>query len=339
MTFANGVGPCSKRFPRERFTKSLVSICEQLDARPVVEYHHKPRRSSISHLYPEGMTRARATELYAFGSWSRGAETCGDLDLFGSVETEWIGVPTRLGDGKPVPGKRPPDFRSACVHLFGRRPHVHILGKQDLLDMEQTDAVANGVLIWTPGRNWRAAIAAIKPDPTAGRATRISDEFPLHAEQTAMSLLAVENAVLAKEAGLLDWRFVPHLEPRYCGPNLNCYEFVRLDELVAPDDALAGRALGYTRDVRARHGAKAVRYWFGPCGVWPGMFEAWPGTRAFVITPKWTQRGPNGSLVVTKGASYTKTRVKLFAAGRDEPWLNEARARLGARYPFSKSYG
>lgn len=311
MSNDHGDGPAAKRFPRERFTKALIAICETLDAHPVVEYHHKPRRSTISHLYPQGMTRARALELYAFGSWSRGAESCGDLDLFGTVSTEWIGVPTQVCDGEPMPNSRPPSFRSAAPHLFGRRPHVHILGKQDLLDMEQKEAVDQGVLIWAPGRDWRAAIQAIRPKPTASRAPRISDAFPLRIEQTGMTLLQVEKAVRAKEAGLLDWHFVPHTDSRHSSPDLTGYESMRLKTLDVREPTLGGRALACTRDVRKRLGAKAVSYWFGECGVWPEMFRR-PGIRAIVITPKWSQRGPNGSVVVTKGASYTPKRAKEF---------------------------
>ena len=34
--------------------------------------------------------------------------------------------------------------------------------------------------------------------------------------------------------------------------------------------------------------------------------------RAIVITPKWTQRGPNGSLVITAGPNYSAEAAEQF---------------------------
>ena len=70
------------------------------------------------------------------------------------------------------------------------------------------------------------------------------------------------------------------------------------------------RTLAATRDVRRRYGAR-VTYWFGQCGIWPTML-AERRSGAIVITAKWTQRGPNGSLVVTAEPSYSAKAAKNF---------------------------
>jgi hypothetical protein len=76
------------------------------------------------------------------------------------------------------------------------------------------------------------------------------------------------------------------------------------------DDALVLRTLAATRDVRKACRAR-VAYWFGDQYIWPTML-ADHQVRAIVITPRWTQRGPNGSLVITAGPHYSAEAAKQF---------------------------
>lgn len=229
-------------FKRERFTKALEAICTRLDRQHVGVFEHAPAITSINRYFAHGMVRARVLELYAFGSWSRGPLECGDLDLFAVVKKEWAETPWRPLTFEPAPKTASlPAFRYIKRHLFGQQPHVHIVEKQQLVDWEQPEAVAQGVLIWKPRRNWRAAIADIKPDPAARRASRVSDAFPLQVEQTAMRLLHVENAVRAQLEGLLDWKFFPHGEERNEVPPFSDSECLLQGKFAERDAFLSGR--------------------------------------------------------------------------------------------------
>jgi hypothetical protein len=174
------------------------------------------------------------------------------------------------------------------------------------------------ILIWRPeldgqpAHDWRAAIEAIKPQAQETRAPRPTDALPLLIEQTAMDLRQAEIAVRAHQAGLLAWEFRPHGATRTEAVASTAAEARMLRELRSQcsDEALGLRTLAATRDVRKRYGAR-VTYWFGPCGIWATML-ADRRSDAIVITPRWTQRGPNGSLVVTAGPSYSVEAAKAF---------------------------
>jgi hypothetical protein len=74
-------GPKANRFPRDRFTRSLLAICEKLDACHDRTFDYKSPNSDPWYLRIEGRVHAKVLSLWAFGSWARGAAECGDLDL------------------------------------------------------------------------------------------------------------------------------------------------------------------------------------------------------------------------------------------------------------------
>ena len=79
-------GPNATRFPRERFTRSLLAICEKLDACHDRTFDYQSPRSDPWYLRVEGRVHAKVLGLWAFGSWARGASECGDLDLTAQFE-------------------------------------------------------------------------------------------------------------------------------------------------------------------------------------------------------------------------------------------------------------
>lgn len=315
-------GPKATRFPRERFTRSLLAICEKLDACHDRTFDYKSPRSDPWYLQVEGRVRAKVLGLWAFGSWARGASECGDLDLAAQFEYTWT-QPALRGGTQPVDVDTfLPEFDAVRRVMLGSRPHVHVLDMRHVLDRAKSGDFAVDsdalVLIWRPhldsqpSHDWRAAIDDIRAQPQASRAPRLIDALPLLIEQTAMDLRQAEKAVLAQQAGLLAWEFRPHGATRqeagaHTTAEAKMWQRLRSE---CSDEARVLRALAATRDVRKHYGAR-VAYWFGQCGIWATML-ADRHSRAIVITPKWTQRGPNGSLVITAGPNYSAKAVKEF---------------------------
>lgn len=315
-------GPKAARFPRERFTRSLLAMCEQLDACHDRTFDYKSPNSDPWYMQIEGRVHAKVLGLWAFGSWARGASECGDLDLAAQLDYAWAG-PALRGGKHPVEGDSfLPDFDAIRKAMLGSRPHVHVLDLKRILERGSSDNFAvdpeSLALIWRPelegqpAHDWRTAIESIKPQPRATRTPRLTDALPLRIEQTAMDLRHAENAVRAYQDGLLAWEFRPHGATRRGAVAPTAAEARMFQELRSQcgDEALVLRTLEATRDVRKRYGAR-VTYWFGACDIWATML-ADRQCDAIVITPRWTERGPNGSLVVTAGPRYSVEAAEGF---------------------------
>lgn len=136
----------SERRPREHFTEKLVKICKNLDL-------HVQTRSP----------RFKVLALWAVGSWSRGALTCGDLDLV--VASEGCSGPnvTLKRDLATVMGGQP-----RGVEIFEGNPQENNSGIK----------YHNAVEIWKPGASWEAAIQSVSINPDATRMPRIWDALP-----------------------------------------------------------------------------------------------------------------------------------------------------------------
>lgn len=318
----------SKRYPRERFSGTLRRLCERLDARHEVEFDYADPKGTLVPIHGRLLTRARV--LWAFGSWAHGAKVCRDLDLALDLKTEWVGGCGWTGAGGKVTG--PPRFEPARKALMPAPPLTHILDaryirehgpsdefviRPDMLkpiwlapDLTEEERESYG-LAGLPLNTWDGRLQEIKLDPNYQRPTRPGDLFPLHIEQTSMELWHLERAVLAHQQGLIDWTFLPHGARRDEEGKLNEAERNKIFEHLCSDKSQVSRVLVATRDVRRQH--RAAIFWYGRYGVWARMFKDFP-TSCFVITPKWTAQGPNGSLVVTKGPNYSAAAVEAFVA-------------------------
>lgn len=91
----------SKTYPRARFTRALTEICKALDtsSEKLVDIE-----STLGSIPLEGTANVRILRLWAFGSWSRGALECRDLDLAVEYTARWEVPPKNLGDAFLVPG-------------------------------------------------------------------------------------------------------------------------------------------------------------------------------------------------------------------------------------------
>lgn len=188
-----------KRFPRERFTRALTTICERLDQRHDTVISYESPKSTPSYLFVSGHLRVSAMEVLAFGSWARGSSDCADLDLLATIRSEWVGPITDIR-GKPRARWARPGFDVGRKALMGSLPHVHVQDLDWAKEQQETSAfkLEDAIAIWRPGSDWRSVIAAIQEDPSAGRAPRSTDQLALRLEQLAMDLREAESAIEAK---------------------------------------------------------------------------------------------------------------------------------------------
>lgn len=317
----------AKRFPRVRFTRALTAICERLDAAHTRTFDFKPPKSRF--MGRGGRVCATVNALYAFGSWARGALECGDLDL--AADISWTWADAEHPDGPPVNGRVHMFFDDVRKPMLGSYPHVEVHDYEQMvthfkagtstvdptallpiwISPAMHDEVAKRLGSDLPG--WQVLVAAVRPDPHAARAPRATDVLPLRLKQTSMDLNQAEKAVKAQQLGLIAWDFRHHGAIRLESLNLNPSErsLARELERDCSDERLVARAIGCTRDVRALHGARNVTYWFGAAGIWATMLDDRDAS-AIVITPRWSQAGPNGSLVLTAGPNYTLAKAEAF---------------------------
>ncbi len=178
-----------KRFPRESFTKKLIKICERLDkgAKENIPWNNK-------YLNKSGIDLITIEKLWVVGSYSRGALSCGDLDL---VFTFTYEDRCRVYTDDVVRG------------FFGRVPYASFYhGDPDV----NTSGVPfpDAVEIWSGhGCDWQKAIDSITPDPAAGRAYRPHDDIPLRLAQLNTSHEEADEIVQMLKDGILESEFIP----------------------------------------------------------------------------------------------------------------------------------
>ena len=157
------ISGAEKRFPRESFTQKLVKICERLDDCDEKDIAWKRR-----HFRQSGVDLIKIEKLWVVGSYSRGALTCGDLDLVITYSSK-----DRYNAGED----------DVARGFFGRLLHTSFYrGNPE----ENSSGVPfpNAVEIWSgQGCDWMKAIESIVLDPSAGRAHRPSDNIPLRLHQ------------------------------------------------------------------------------------------------------------------------------------------------------------
>lgn len=316
----NGASSGPRRFPRERFTKALVRLCERLEACSSARIDYRKKLASFA---CTGTLDVRVASLWAFGSWARGAAQCGDLDLLARLEGEWDGPV--MFSGREAPHASPFDYDVCAKHLFGRRPpHVEIFDHREFSSAQSTIDIEDAVLIWAAGpHDWRGAIRSVKLNPAAGRMTRPHDEFPLTPLQLDATYRQVRELLLAREAGVLNWEFIPDPRGRNEVGTLFSGEQLELNDMsgFAGGVPLKSRALEMTRAARVDAWAEGVQWRFGQLKLDCGDFLRHPGIELFILAPRWSQAGPNGFLVVRKGpnqASEVVSEVRRLAAAQIE---------------------
>ena len=150
--------PDAPRHSRDRFTRSLTRICEELDNRAWVELDYDHTVAGCVRI--QGRMQARALCVWAFGSWARGAPFCSDLDLAVWLENKWLEAPRINGQSNP---DAPFSVLIPLRKLLGVRPLVHFVDVKDVgvgLAVQRSDLT----LIWQhpdveESSTWRDRIA------------------------------------------------------------------------------------------------------------------------------------------------------------------------------------
>ena len=285
--------PMRPRLPRERLTEAVRAIAGELARQ---ETQTARCRDFLGSHYDASF---KVVALWAFGSWARGAPTCGDVDL--------IVDHVRVGD-------RAPSASDVISAVRRRRRHVDLhVGTPEKLK----EVAADAVLIWSLEHpDFEAAIAAIPVDPGAGRHARPLDVIPLDPRRLAMGFEDRDEIPVAVADGRLTvrWRGVdaiPVMDPELA-------EWA--DRAAKGKDARRVLPL-VVAELRRWGGNTEIRAGWGPWRsgrVFEGMgvmlsIERWRhgheeldrvGCRALVVVPHWTARGPNGVLVVTRGPNH-----------------------------------
>lgn len=284
------------RLPREAFSKTLVRMCKKLDAAAERIVEEKSLYSGKLEV------RISLTSLWVVGSYARGAERCGDLD----VVVDWHSL-----DG-PVPSTK-----AVKNTFFGPVPRV-----QCFVGTPQSNssyvAFPDAVQIWSgPGCDWEKAIASIEVIQGAGREARETDLIPLRPEQMNCCWDGLHDIVKQLDAGVLEQEFVA-FDPEMMTPvadaeldptarHLFSFLSKKSQALVPPmvrlmDKIESNLTWYYEGGSSLRCGGSVIR--LGSPSIDLHALRPDTGVRQFVLIPHLTARGPNGAWILRRGPNH-----------------------------------
>lgn len=288
-----------KRYPRESFTKKLICMCQRLDECFMRTITHKD-------VYGEFTGEIKITSVWVVGSYARGAMTCGDLDMVIGVQTKGALPPTRV-----------------WARSFFGAPSLVRYYPGDPTENASGVPFPEGVLIWSdPGCDWKAEIASIKPDPSAGRATRETDLIPLRDEQLRTYNNEYHEAVNMQRDGLWEWELIEigkeMLAPlpiegnaedvayfKRCKPMMGrkSQELVpAIIKLMREHEPFGSWSSSNSHRPNFRCGGTEI--YLGRPALPINFFDYAPWVRQLILIPHISGRGPNGAWVIRRGPKH-----------------------------------
>lgn len=288
-----------KRYPRESFTKKLIRICQRLEECSARTITHKD-------IYGEFTGEIKITSIWVVGSYARGAMNCGDLDMV-------IGVQTK----GPLPSTR------VWTRSFFGAPSLVRYYPGDPTENASGVPFPEAVLIWFgPGCDWKAEIASIKPDPSAGRAARETDAIPLRDEQLRTYNDEYHTAVDMQRDGLWEWEFIEigkeMLAPlsiednaedvayfKRCMPMMGrkSQELVpAIIKLMREHEPFGSWSSSNSHWSNFRCGGSEI--YLGRPTLPVNFFDYEPWVRQLILIPHISARGPNGAWVIRRGPEH-----------------------------------
>jgi hypothetical protein len=303
------------RRDRAVFTRKLEKICQALDTqceRDVV-FKHFLLRKTLS-------CTVRVTNVSVVGSYSRGALTCGDLDLVLQLQTRG-----------PIPRAR-----TIAKSFFGVLPLVsYFHGTPD--ENDSGVPFPEAVRIWAgPGCDWRSDISGIKLNASAGPAPRESDCIPLRRKQLANSPEELNDLARQWNSASLEWEFVPfdkpvkaeNVPPTVKGSQrgrLWNYEFLmgaKSRELLPAQDLLMKERGPFGEWSMPNFGVKNVMN-CGGCMVLMGCPQVPVHllignlcVHQLAVVPRFSSHGPNGAWLIRRGPKHED----VTAMGDTKAW-------------------
>lgn len=284
------------RLPRESFSKALARMCKKLDEAPERLVLEKPAFSGNFE------ARITITSLWVVGSYARGAEHCGDLD----VVIDW-----RSRNGLT------PSTQAVKNIFFGPVPRLQCFSGTPKNNSSYV-AFPDAVKIWSgPGCNWENAIESIKVVQGAGRQARETDLIPLRPCQMNCCWDGLHNVVEQLKSGILEQDFVaftPEMIAADVGADLDPtarYLFslqskksqalmppiVRLMDKIEPN-----LTWYYEGGTSLRCGGSMIR--LGLPSIDLHLLKPDTGVRQLVIIPHLSARGPNGAWILRRGPNH-----------------------------------
>jgi hypothetical protein len=294
------------RLARDVFTRKLNRICKRLDgsSQRTIECRDFFRRKTSAEV--------RIVNVWAVGSYARGALKCGDLDIVLEIEV--------LQGGRPWP-------HEVARAFFGTLPYVRYY---DGIPATNTSGVAfpEAVPIWTkPQCDWQAAIAAIPLDPSAGRAARATDDVPFNLEQLYCEADELEEIIDLRNRRFLEWEFVA-LDPLQCKsveiPRQTDRDSVywhahsmgkksqqllpAFDQLMKIHEPFGAWIYSHPHGRQSmKCGGTLIRY--GRPEVRIDLLTENVSIRQLVIVPHFTRRGPNGAWFIRRGLQHPDVKA------------------------------
>lgn len=302
-------GSMAKTYSRDRFTRALTAICEALDQTSEAQFEIATR---IFGMPLEGEVQARVLRLWAFGSWSRGAVQCGDLDLAIEFSARWSKAPTGFGRNYPVLA------HLVLPKLIPRKSLVHLVEFSEIAAGRTTIDPDSLVPIWNrraalrQSASWKRAIGRIKPDESAGRFARPADEFPISPIRSGFSAHQTLELLRLREERILDWQFIAHGETRGeidVAAVLSPEEERELSEHPRFEPVLVNRALVATRVFREER-SQRIGYAFGNESAARFAWLTDEKVDILVLTPTWKAHESNGSLALFRGLKWSKENAE-----------------------------
>lgn len=134
------------------------------------------------------------TRMWVVGSYARGMLMCGDLDVLLETQTA---------------GKEPNTHRGLARLAFGYVQNLHWHHGTPETNSSRV-AFPEAYEVWTPGKDWQAAIGAIPVNPQALRFERPRDLVPLGSHQLYAGIETQDQLLEAYGKGHITWRFLPY---------------------------------------------------------------------------------------------------------------------------------